>query len=410
MSEKVAVIGMGYVGLPLALAMTAAGKEVTGIDTNGFRIAELSEGRSFTEDVKEAALKKAMNHGLSFSTDYRTISSCEVIVICVPTPLSPNNQEPDLESVLQAVRSVALRVTNRALVVIESTVSPGTTEGCILNEFSAAGKTLDEDFLLGFSPERVNPGPGGLRLEEIPKLTSGVSDASAARCYLFYSSFLNVAVRVNGTREAEFAKLLENSYRLVNIALVNELALAAFHMGIDFEEVVNAAATKPYGFQAFYSSAGAGGHCIPVDPVYLNSQILLETGSASAMLEVAIEKNNSMSEEILNLVKSVCPDLSGRKILVAGVSYKPGVSDVRNSPGIKVLQRLLEEGVDVSFYDPLVKEVALENTTLSSSFLDSAGPGFDVVLAIHPIGAEKQAAFRASGAVVVNLSNGIETR
>ena len=410
MGEKVAVIGMGYVGLPLALALTAAGKKVTGIDTNGFRIAELSEGRSFTDDVKEAALKKAMNHGLSFSTEYRTISSCEVIVICVPTPLSPNNQEPDLESVLQAVRSVALRVTNRALVVIESTVSPGTTEGCILNEFSAAGKTLDEDFLLGFSPERVNPGPGGLRLEEIPKLTSGVSDASADQCYLFYSSFLNVAVRVNGTREAEFAKLLENSYRLVNIALVNELALAAFHMGIDFEEVVNAAATKPYGFQAFYPSAGAGGHCIPVDPVYLNSQILLETGSASAMLEVAIEKNNSMPEEILNLVKSVCPDLSGRQILVAGVSYKPGVSDVRNSPALKVIAQLIEEGANVSFYDPLVEEIYAGNTALKSSLLAPSTSDFDLVVALHSIGEAQLETFRVSGAKILNLWQRFEAR
>ena len=406
MGEKVAVIGMGYVGLPLAISITAAGKSVVGIDTNSLRISELSDAKSFTPDIEDKSLEKAMVDGLRFSTDYEEIGGCDVILICVPTPLSLNNDEPDLELVLQATSRVAERVSNRSLVVIESTVSPGTTQGRILDKFSEAGKIIDSDFLLGFSPERVNPGPGALPLEKIPKLTSGVSSDSAERCHDFYSSFLDNVVRVDGTREAEFAKLLENSYRLVNIALINELALAALNMGINFAEVVNAASTKPYGFQAFYPSAGAGGHCIPIDPVYLNAQILLDTGSNSSILELAINKNRSMPEEILKLVEGFFAEIAGRRILVAGVSYKSGVSDVRNSPGVKLIEGLIDRGADVHFYDPLVHEL-----TVGQSTLESVSPqlfDFELVLALHSISEDQRRAIRASGAKVLDLWNRIE--
>lgn len=408
MRERVAVIGMGYVGLPLAISMTAAGKSVVGIDTNTLRISGLSDAKSFTDDIKDMAIQKAIVDGLRFSTDYEEISSCDVVLICVPTPLNPHNDEPDLELVLQATRQVAERVSNRSLVVIESTVAPGTTQGSILDRFSEAGKIIDKDYLLGFSPERVNPGPGALPLEKIPKLTSGVSRDSAERCHQFYSTFIDKVIGVTGTREAEFAKLLENSYRLVNIALINELALAALKMGINFVEVVNAASSKPYGFQPFYPSAGAGGHCIPVDPVYLNSQILLETGTSSSILEHAINQNKSMPGEILKLVESFFSEIVGRRILVAGISYKPGVGDVRNSPGIILLERLIDAGADVCYYDPLVEEISVGRLKLES--VSPQAFDFELVLALHSMSEDLREAIRASGAKVLELWNKIEVQ
>ena len=405
MREKVAVVGMGYVGLPLALTMTAAGKKVVGIDTDVSRVAELSEGRSSISDVTGLALQEAISDGLSFSTDYEPVASCSAVLICVPTPLGRGNEQPDLQPVLKAVRMVASRIRNGALVVIESTVAPGTTGGCILEEFTAAGKILDEDFLLAFSPERVNPGGGGLRLEQIPKLTSGVSAASAEKCNLFYSSFIDTTVPVKGTREAEFAKLLENSYRLVNIALVNELAIAAFRMGIDYREVVNAASSKPYGFEAFYPSAGAGGHCIPVDPVYLNSQIELETGKGSSVLALAIKNNHAMPEEILNIVRSLSGDLSGQQVLVAGISYKPGVGDVRNSPGLTLMEKLRADGANVSFFDPLVEEITVKGSTLKSVSVAAKVRRFDLVIVLHSLEDALADTLRLPGGKVLNVWN-----
>lgn len=408
MLEKVAVVGMGYVGLPLALAMTDAGKKVIGIDTNGSRVAELAAGKSFTADIASSELRNAIDHGLSFSTDYAAIATCSAVLICVPTPLGIDTAAPDLQHVLEAVRRVARLVSNTALVVIESTVAPGTTQGCILDEFIAAGKILDEDFLLAFSPERVNPGSGGIRLEEIPKLTSGVSDASAEKCDLFYSSFVDTTVRVRGTREAEFAKLLENSYRLVNIALANELAIAAFRMGIDYREVVNAASSKPYGFEAFYPSAGAGGHCIPVDPVYLNSQIELETGTGSRVLELAIANNGAMPREIISIVRSLSANLTGKQVLVAGVSYKPGVSDVRNSAGVKLIEELQAEGAHVSFFDPLVEEIVVGSTNLKSASVKHYAQHFEIVIVLHSLEDSLVNTVLVPGGRVLNVWNRIE--
>ena len=384
MSEKIAVVGLGYVGLPLSLRAVEKGFECIGIDTNPSRVNNLINGRSFTVDITDDVLLRALAAGFSVTDSFEAVAECEVIVVCVPTPLDIEQKKPDLGLVLKSMSEIAKWVQAGSLVILESTVSPGTTEGPVLDVFLSQGLKLDEDFLLAYSPERINPGSRSHQLHQIPKIVSGCSSESLQRAELFYQQLVDEVVAVAGTKEAEFAKLLENSYRLVNVSLVNELALAAHKMGIDFQEVTRAAATKPYGFQPFFASAGAGGHCIPVDPVYLADEISVATGFSTEVLTSAIKVNKNVPGRIIEEVLANEYPLKGKRILVVGLAYKPGIADIRNSAALEVIEKLNEKGAIVEVYDSLVGEVRVGSETFRSIKLEESRNEFDLALLLHP--------------------------
>lgn len=384
MLEKVAVVGLGYVGLPLSLRAVEKGFECIGIDTNPSRVNDLKNGRSFTADVTDDVLLGALASGLSVTDSFEAAADCDVIVVCVPTPLDIEQEKPDLSLVLKAMSEIAKRVRTGSLVILESTVSPGTTDGPVLDVFMSQGLKLDEDFLLAYSPERINPGSSSHDLHQIPKVVSGCSSESLRRATLFYQHLVDEVVTVAGTREAEFAKLLENSYRLVNVSLVNELALAAHKMGIDFQEVTRAAATKPYGFHPFFASAGAGGHCIPVDPVYLAYEISVATGYSTEVLTSAITVNKYVPRRIIEEVLANEYPLAGKRILVVGLAYKPGIVDIRNSAALGVIEELIKKRATIEVYDSLVRELRVGSETFRSIKLEDSRNEFDLALLLHP--------------------------
>ena len=384
MGTKIAVVGLGYVGLPLALRSVECGYECIGIDSSPTRIANLSRGQSFTKDVKNEVLRRALASGFSVSDSPEVVAQCQVVVVCVPTPLDDQHEKPDLGPVLKAMSEVAKCMRTGTLVILESTVAPGTTEGPVLDLFLAQGLELDKDFFLAYSPERINPGSGSHDLHEIPKIVSGCSSESLRRAALFYEKLVDEVVTVAGTKEAEFAKLLENTYRLVNVSLVNELALAAHEMGIDFQEVTRAAATKPYGFHPFFASAGAGGHCIPVDPVYLADEISATTGFPTDVLTSAIAVNKSVPRRIIDEVLTADSPLEGKRVLVVGLAYKPGISDIRNAASLGVIDQLIDRGAIIEVYDPLVEELKIGLKTFRSIKLKENQNKFDFAVLLHP--------------------------
>ena len=384
MSEKVAVVGLGYVGLPLSLRAVEKGFECIGVDTSSTRVNDLINGRSFTADITDDVLLGALASGFSVTDSFEAVAECEIIVVCVPTPLDIEQEKPDLGLVLRAMSEVAKWIRTGSLVILESTVSPGTTDGPVLDIFLGQGLKLDKDFYLAYSPERINPGSNSHEVQQIPKIVSGSSRESLRRATVFYQHIVDEVVAVSGTKEAEFAKLLENSYRLVNVSLVNELALAAHKMGIDFQEVTRAAATKPYGFQSFFASAGAGGHCIPVDPVYLADEISVATGFSTRVLTSAIKVNKSVPGRIIEEVLVKEYPLEGKRILVVGLAYKPEIADIRNSAALEVIEKLTEKGAIVEVYDSLVGEVRVGSETFRSIKLEESRNEFDLALLLHP--------------------------
>jgi len=382
--KKIAVVGLGYVGLPLLLHSVTRGFECFGIDTNTSRVNDLIDARSFTKDISSNEIRDALDLGLSLADNFDAIAKCEVIVVCVPTPLDDENDRPNLSAVLSAMDQIARLIRPGALVILESTVAPGTTEGPVLSSFIANGKELDKDFYLAYSPERINPGSSEYSFQQIPKIVSGCGNESLRRATDFYNVLVDKVVPVSGTREAEFAKLLENTYRLVNVSLANELALAAYRMGIDFHEVTRAASTKPYGFQPFFPSAGAGGHCIPVDPVYLANEILLAAGGPTEVLDSAINVNRTVPNRIIEEVLAAEDPLEGKKVLVAGIAYKPGVADTRNSPALRIIEGLRMRDASVEVVDELVTELTVGSEIFRSIDLRTHQSGFDLALLMYP--------------------------
>lgn len=401
MQKKVAVIGMGYVGLPLALRAVSVGFSVVGVDVSSERVDFLNSGKSFTAEIPDVVVQEALKAGLVFTSSFEQVSECYAIVICVPTPLDIEEKAPDISSLLAAVAAIAPRFSVGSLIVVESTVSPGTTEGPVLEAFVSEGLELDTDFFLGFSPERINPGFTGRSIESVPKLVSGCSPDSLKQTQLFYEALVEVVVPVSGTREAEFAKLLENSYRLVNISLVNELAFSAAKMGIDFGEVVRAASTKPYGFEAFFPSAGAGGHCIPVDPVYLVNEIQGATGDDVSILSSAITVNKEAPVRFVDEVLSAGWDLTGSAVLVCGLSYKPGVTDTRQSPAVGVIRRLIQLGAKVDVYDKEVALIQVDGSELHSITLEDSPRTFHLAVLLHQYSASMISAIRGTSRELV---------
>jgi UDP-N-acetyl-D-glucosamine dehydrogenase len=356
-TARVAVIGLGYVGLPLATGFARAGYPVLGLDVDPRKIAALNEGRSYIQDVVAADVAAAVRAGrLTASNEYDLLHDAHAIFICVPTPFDAM-KAPDLTFIEQAARGIAPRLRAGQLVILQSTTYPGTTEEFVLPILEESGLKAGQDFYLAFSPERINPGDTHYTVENTPKVVGGLTPqcTELARA-LLAQLFAHVHV-VSSPRAAEMSKLLENIFRSVNIALVNELALLSERMGIDLWEVIEAAKTKPFGFMPFYPGPGVGGHCIPVDPYYLSWKAR-EYDFYTKFIELAAEVNQAMPYHVLDLVAQALgrqgKPLEGARILVLGVAFKRDIDDARNSPAERIIELLLKRGVQVNYHDPYV--------------------------------------------------------
>lgn len=366
------IVGLGYVGLPLAVLAGGRGYPVVGIDDNSGRIASLNMGKSYITDITDKDLQELLEKGFSAGKDYRELAACDIIIVCVPTPLAANRL-PDYSYLAGAAREIAAVLRRGQLVIVESTVAPGTTEGTVLPLLEEHGLTAGVDFFLSYSPERIDPGNKKYRLGNIPKLVAGLTPACSNHAGNFYRALGLTVVPVRALAVAEMAKLLENTYRDVNIALVNELARVCRANGIDAWEVIEAAATKPFGFQAFYPGPGVGGHCVPVDTVYYTSWA--RAGGVRARLaEHARRINDYMPHYVAGVVaKALAASgkaVRGSKILVLGVAYKKDSGDVRESPSLKLLELLKAQGAEVGFHDPFVKNVRIGTMELRGAALD----------------------------------------
>src|SRR5262245_2482275 len=366
----IGVVGQGYVGLTVACAAADAGFRVHAVDTDAARIARLAEGDNVVPGVPDDVFARGHGSGrMAFSTSTAGLADCDVVLICVPTPLLENR--PDLTYVTAAAQAVGEVLTSGTLVVLESTTYPGTTEQEVRPLLEAHGLRAGRDFLLAYSPERVDPGNAKFGLRNTPRVVGGHTPAAADVAAAFYRQMVDEVMVVADCRSAEMAKLLENTFRMVNIALVNELATVCAAQGIDVWEVIGAAATKPFGFMRFEPGPGIGGHCIPLDPTYLTWQSRRDTGTPLRLVETAADINAAMPSYLAERVGAELNHrgqaVRGAKVLALGVTYKPDVGDIRESAAIRVLQHLVARGADVSFHDPFVERVELRERTLRRS-------------------------------------------
>jgi UDP-N-acetyl-D-glucosamine dehydrogenase len=385
---EIAIIGAGYVGVPLAQVFADAGRRVVLVDVVQDRVDQLNRGESYIEDVPSEVLGKLVEGGLiSASTDYDVLRDVEAILIALPTPLS-RQREPDLSIVLGAARQIAPRLQKGQLVVLESTTYPGTTREEILPILETSGMTVGEDFYLAFSPERVDPGRTDFTTKNVPKVAGGITPACTEAAAALYGSAIDTVHRVSTPEAAELTKLLENIFRSVNIALVNELAILCDRMKIDIWEVVEAASTKPFGFMQFNPGPGLGGHCIPIDPFYLTWKAR-EFGFYTEFIELAGKVNEEMPYFCRSLVSQALNhskemSLKGSKVLVLGVAYKAGIGDMRESPALKLISLLDNAGADVAYHDPHVpsfKDHGLEMTCVA---YEPAAYDCVVIVTDHP--------------------------
>jgi UDP-N-acetyl-D-glucosamine dehydrogenase len=408
MNRDVAIVGAGYVGVPLAQAFAAAGKTVVLVDVDARRVEQLSRGESYIEDVPSEVLKALVDAGrVSATTDYDVLSDVDTILIALPTPLS-RQREPDLSILVLAAEKLSTRLRRGQLVVLESTTYPGTTREKVLPVLErGSGLTAGTDFHLAFSPERVDPGREDWTTRNVPKVVGGIDAASTEAAAAFYSAAIETVHRVSSPEAAELTKLLENIFRSVNIALVNELAQLCERMGIDVWEVVDAAATKPFGFMSFKPGPGLGGHCIPVDPFYLTWKAR-EFGFYTEFIELAGKVNESMPYFCRSVVSQALNhsrerSLKGSKILVLGVAYKPDIADTRESPAVKLIALLERAGSDVSYHDPHVPSFEENGLAMSSVPLEPAAYDCVVIVTNHSgIDYEKLV---AEALLVVDLRN-----
>ncbi|MDC0319210.1 nucleotide sugar dehydrogenase [Verrucomicrobia bacterium] len=362
--SKIAIIGLGYVGLPLSLQFARSGVSVIGLDIDQAKVDSISAGKSYIKHIKSDGIKEQHSNGyLEASTDFTRIKEVQAVLICVPTPLS-KNREPDISYVLETGRAIAPHLQKGALVVLESTTYPGTTDTdlrAVLEQ--ASDMKAGEDFHLAYSPEREDPGNPDSQVARIPKVIGGYTENCRLRAENLYSHAIEKTVPVSSCRAAEATKLLENIFRSVNIALVNELKLLYETMGIDVWEVIAAAKTKPFGYMPFYPGPGLGGHCIPIDPFYLTWKAR-EHGQSTRFIELAGEINTAMPEHVINRVvralNTHCKPVKGSRVLVVGLAYKPNVDDDRESPSYVLMDKLKQLGADVAYYDPHLPQIKLK--------------------------------------------------
>ncbi len=355
---KIAVVGLGYVGLPLAMQFARAGVTVLGLDIDAAKVASINQGRSYIKHISSETVSELVKQGrFSASTDFSQVCEVEAVLICVPTPLN-RNREPDISFILDTGRTIAAHLRKGTVVVLESTTYPGTTDTDLRTVLeSGSGLKAGVDFHLAFSPEREDPANHQSNVKRIPKVVGGYTPACLDRAMAIYGKAIDTLVPVSSCRVAEAAKLLENIFRSVNIALVNELKLVYGAMGIDIWEVIEAARTKPFGFMPFYPGPGLGGHCIPIDPFYLTWKAR-EYGQHTRFIELAGEINTRMPEHVVNRVAEALnahgKPVKGSKVLILGLAYKPNVDDERESPSYVLMKLLSDRGAEVAYYDPHV--------------------------------------------------------
>ena len=359
--QDLGVIGLGYVGLPLVVESCNSGLKVFGYDNNSDKVKKLQNGTSPIEDISDEMLKKALQKDLTISDSPEALKDCEYIVISVPTPLT--DYQPDLSYVKAAARTIAENISKDQVIILESTTYPGTTIEVLIPEIESISELkAGQDFHVGYSPERIDPGNETWNFKNTPKVISGIDDNSTKKIKNFYEKIIDEVVEVSGTKEAEMVKLLENTYRHVNIAFINELAILCNMLDIDIWEVVEAAKTKPFGFESFRPGPGVGGHCIPIDPNYLSFKTR-QIGKPVRFVELAQEINNTMPSyivsRILEKMNSLQKPMKNSNILILGVAYKKDISDTRESPSIDIIENLVSKGVNVSFYDPYVESLDL---------------------------------------------------
>ena len=372
---RVGIIGLGYVGLPLAVEFAKAGFDVVGFDVDASKVSQINAGRSYIPDVSASELSTVVAGGkLSATTDMTRLGEMDVVDICVPTPLR-KTKDPDLSYIVKAVEAVAATLRPKQLVILESTTYPGTTDEVVQPMLEAKGLKADRDFFLAFSPERVDPGNTEFPTSKIPKVVGGLGPASTELASALYSAVVARVVPVSSTRVAEMVKLLENTFRAVNIGLVNEITLMCHKMDINVWEVIDAAGTKPFGFMPFYPGPGLGGHCIPVDPFYLSWKAR-QNGFECRFIELAGHVNASMPDYVVQRVadalNSVAKPLNGSRVHLFGVAYKRDVNDVRESPALDVIELLIRRGARVSYTDPYVPTLAHGASLLESVPFDQA--------------------------------------
>lgn len=369
---KVSVVGQGYVGLPLALALVNSGQTVFGIDLDDQLVDRVSSGISPITDISNTQIIEALSsERYKIYSNFDSIETSEVIIICVPTPLDEQKQ-PDLTFLISAIKSVAARLQSGALIINESTVSPGTTRGLIKSILDGA----EVDYDLAYSPERIDPANKKWNVVNTPKLVSGLTPTAAERAANFYGNFVEIVNVGSSLEVVETAKLLENSFRLVNISFINEIAQFCAALEIDVREVIAAAGTKPYGFMPFYPGVGVGGHCIPVDPMYLAAKAH-ELGVSSRFIELASGINDSLASYFTGVAAGLLGGLKNKRILIVGIAYKSDVADIRETPSAKLIQELRLKGAEVAWNDELVKEWNGEKST-------NLSPAYDLIILANP--------------------------
>jgi UDP-N-acetyl-D-glucosamine dehydrogenase len=364
----VGVVGLGYVGLPLSLAMHRAGYDVIGVDVDSETVETLRAGKSTVNDVTDGDVASAVSEGVTFTTEYDDLTGVEGVSICVPTPLRKTDT-PDLSYVVDAAEQLAPFVSDGCTVILESTVYPGATKEVVGETLAENGKTIGEDIYLAFSPERIDPGNEEYGPTEIPKVLGGVTGPCGDHAVALYEPVFDEIVRVDSATEAELVKLLENTFRAVNIGLINELAQVAHELDVNIWNVIDAAATKPFGFMSFYPGPGLGGHCIPVDPFYLSWKAS-QQGIETRFIDLADTVNREMPSHVVTRIVESLNDrgvaLSNASILIAGVAYKPDVSDTRESPAIDIINELEDWGADIEYHDPFVPTLEVTGETYES--------------------------------------------
>ena len=411
-TARVAVLGMGYVGLPFATVFAEAGFTVTGIDPDARKVDTLNQGRSYISDVPTEQVARLVKEGkLRATTDYAVLQQMDAVSICVPTPLRKTG-DPDLSFVISATEELAHYLHPGMVVVLESTTYPGTTRELVLPRLSeTSGLTVGEDFFLAFSPERVDPGRKDWTTVNTPKVIGGITPACGEVASTWYAQALETVVPVTSTEVAEMAKLLENTFRMVNIGLVNEMAIMCDRLGIDVWEVIEAAATKPFGFMKFTPGPGLGGHCIPIDPLYLSWK-LRSLNYTARFIELASEINTNMPRYVVGKVQDALNEhskpLKGSRVLVLGAAYKPDVDDLRESPALDVIGLLREKGVDVSYHDPYIPHIEHDGWEMESvPDLLAAVRTADCVIVITNHSVYDYAAILDAAALIVDTRNAL---
>ncbi len=410
---RLVVVGQGYVGLPMALRAAEIGMSVVGLDTNARTVEALNVGRSHIDDVSDGEVAAALASGYRASTDPGCIAEADVVVVCVPTPLSPDGG-PDLGPVESAARAIGQHVTPQTLIVLESTTYPGTTEEVFAPLVLTGGLTLGVDIHIAFSPERIDPGNPTFGVANTPKVVGGLTPACTRAARQFYAQFVDVVVEAKGAKEAEMAKLIENTFRHVNIALVNEMVRFCHELDIDLWDAIDCAATKPFGFMAFRPGPGVGGHCIPVDPSYLSHRVKAQLGYAFRMVELAEEINTAAPLYVANRMWELLNEhriaVNGAKVLLVGVTYKPNVSDLRESPAFPLAQRLQSWGADISYHDPFVERWAPFGAKAPLSRVADvyiAASSVDLVVLLQPHGAYELEALTEAAGMLLDTSGQI---